>query len=334
MSIGLTTFKNHARCPCMVQPKFRFCADEIQVSLLEILTAIREHRRNPPPDLKNYNCGCSFCLDFNARKLVDKTLLFPESNENTFLQHMVRCPKIAFPGTDKLVYQQKCMFGQCIDCNSFRAGDLCFFVCPRRFGDIVKRYRYKEYAVTASGARTKRELKTVSATGPELLRALSGSLEKYLKHHWEYKWLHNSHMTDINNCNKHTLIMQTDFSAVVEMKSQDTLNSAHSNYCQLSCWAVMHSPEILEHGGVCKKYLSCDHIRAVTPATTGDSKDGDWFCHAMMLTYLLYFYQRTLNHEIRRVILWTDGSPSQYKCRQTFAFEAVILRLLFPNIEV
>lgn len=38
----------HTRCPGMVQAKFRFCDDEIQVSLLEILTAIREHRRNPP----------------------------------------------------------------------------------------------------------------------------------------------------------------------------------------------------------------------------------------------------------------------------------------------
>jgi hypothetical protein len=226
------------------------------------------------------------------------------------------------------------MFGLCVECNTFRTGPLCFFNCPIRFGDIVLRYKYKEYAVTGTGARTKRELKAVTATGPELLGTLKRSLEKYLKHHWEYKWLHYCHQADINHCDEHTLVMQTDFSAVVELKPQDTLNSAHSNYCQLSCWAVMHSPVIVEYKGAHRKYLSCDHVRFITPATGGDSKDGDWFCHAMMLSYLIMFYQRSLAKDIRRVILWTDGSPSQYKCRQTFAFEAVIIKTLFPNIEV
>lgn len=226
------------------------------------------------------------------------------------------------------------MMGQCGECNAFRTGPLCFFRCHIRFGDIVVRYKYKEYAVTGNGARTRRELKAVTATGPQLLNTLKGSLEKYLKHHWEYKWLHFCHQADINHCDEHTIVMQTDFSAVVELKGQDTLNSAHSNYCQLSCWAIMHSPEIIEYNGVQRRVLSCDHVRFVTPATGGDSKDGDWFCHAMMLVYLITFYLRTLPKEIRRVVLWTDGSPSQYKCRQTFAFEATIMRRMFPNIEV
>lgn len=142
--------------------------------------------------------------------------------------------------------------------------------------------------------------------------------------------LHHCHQADIKHCDEYTLVMQTDCSAVVELKGQDTLNSAHSNYCQLSCSAVMHSPEIIEYNSAQR----CDYVRFVRPEPGGGSKDGDWFCHDMMLVDLVKFYQLTLPNEIRRVVLWTDGSPSQYKCRQTFAFEATIIRRMFPNLEV
>jgi len=342
-TIKLTLFKEHARCPCMVQPKFRFCADELQVSLLEIIRAIREYRRNPPPERRNVECLCPFCVDFKARKALDPSLLCPESNEHTFLQHIVVCQKIKFPGSEKYIYQQKCMFMkdnepnvfECGDCDKFRRDELCFFNCPARFnGDV--RYKYRRYAEVVLDTSKTKELETVRVNGTQLLAALLELLPKYLKHHWEYKWLHNCHMYDINACGEDTIVMQADYSAVVELTAQDKLNSAISGYAQMACFAVMHSPEMLQQheSQVQKKFLSCDHIRVITPGTKGAAKDGDWFCHAVMLSYLIYFYQRTLAKPIRRIILWTDGSPSQYKCRQNFGYVAVILRSLFPDIEV
>jgi hypothetical protein len=125
----------------------------------------------------------------------------------------------------------------------------------------------------------------------------------------------------------------------VELVAQDKLNSEISGYCQMACWAVYHSPEMLVHKlpqgeEITTKYMSCDHVRVITPGTHGKGKDGDWFCHTVMLIYLITFYTRTLGIKIRRVKLWTDGAPGQYKCRQTFGSEAVLLRKLFPDIEV
>ena len=333
LPIGLSLFKEHARCPCMVQPKFRYCADEIQVGLLEKLSAIRERRKKPPPHLKGKVCACTFCVDFRERKVANPGLLFPETNEHTFLQHIVVCPKIKFPGSEKLVYQQKCMIGECDTCNAFRESPLCCFACPQRFGADVP-YKYKRYAIVLTDTNKTKELETITATGSELLNALKSTLGKYLMHHWEYKWLHNCHQADIEACDDSTLVIQTDFSAVVELIAQEKLNSAISGYCQMSCWAVMHSPEELQRDGIKKKHLKCDHVRIVTPGTKGSAKDGDWFCHTVMLAYLIYYYTRTLGRPIRRIILWTDGSPGQYKCRQCFGFEIAVLRILFPEIEV
>jgi hypothetical protein len=334
MKIGLSLFKSHARCPCMVQPKFRFCADEIQVGILEILKAIRERRKRPVPETLRFQpCECSYCSDFTCRKNVDKSLLCPETNEHTFLQHVVVCPKVIFPESDTFVYQQKCMFGTCAECNAFRESSLCFFSCPRRFGNETV-YKYLKYSVAEFDTNKAKELVPIHANGFELRNELKASLKKYLKHHWEYKWLHLCHQADINACDEHTLVIQTDFSAVVELIAQEKLNSAISGYSQMSCWAVMHSPEILEKNEARKKYLKCDHIRIITPGTKEKTKDGDWFCHSVMLTYLINYYERTLRKQIRRIILWTDGSPSQYKCRQGFAFEADVLNKFFPNIQV
>lgn len=174
--------------------------------------------------------------------------------------------------------------------------------CPRRFGADMN-YKYMKYAVAIFDTNKAKELVSTRANGLELCDELKASLKRYLKHHWEYKWLHLCHQADIAACDEHTLVIQTDFTAVVELVAQDKLNTAISGYAQMSCWAVMHSPEILQQEGVVKKYLKCDHVRIVTPGTKEKTKDGDWFCHTIMLMYLLYYYHRSLGRSIRRVIL-------------------------------
>jgi hypothetical protein len=67
-------------------------------------------------------------------------------------------------------------------------------------------------------------------------------------------------------------------------------------------------------------YYSCDHIRVVTPST-GKQKDQDWFFHCKVFEYLLSHYKREIAH-LKHVILWPDGAPNQYKCRQNFYWVA------------
>jgi hypothetical protein len=163
----------------MIQPGFHFCADEIQVSMLEILKASREKLKKPREELRRIPCDYAFCNRFRLRKAADNSLLTPECNERTFLRHMVVCPKVLFPGSNTTyVYQQKCMFGECVACNAFRESDQC----PRRFGDATS-YKYMKYETVQTNTSTVKELKTVKANGSELLHELKSTLADSLKHH-------------------------------------------------------------------------------------------------------------------------------------------------------
>jgi hypothetical protein len=67
-------------------------------------------------------------------------------------------------------------------------------------------------------------------------------------------------------------------------------------------------------------YYECDHVRVVTPST-GKQKDQDWFLHCKIFEHLIQHY-RVKMPELKRIIVWTDGAPNQYKCRHNFYWVA------------
>jgi hypothetical protein len=116
------------------------------------------------------------------------------------------------------------------------------------------------------------------------------------------------------------LFIQTDYSAQPVLDSQDKLNCVGHGVCVLSCWVILHSPRQEYYWYEGKKvfytFYECDHIRVVTPST-GKQKDQDWFLHCKILEQLIAHY-KVIMPELNKIILWTDGAPNQYKCRQNF----------------
>ena len=64
-------------------------------------------------------------------------------------------------------------------------------------------------------------------------------------------------------------------------------------------------------------YYECDHVRVVSPST-GKGKDQDWFLHCKIFEKLINHYRETSVRNLSKCIIWTDGAPNQYKCRQNF----------------
>jgi hypothetical protein len=54
----------------------------------------------------------------------------------------------------------------------------------------------------------------------------------------------------------------------------------------------------------------------ITPSS-GKCKDQDWFTHCKIFDHLLAIYKAEIP-DLQKVIVWTDGAPNQYKCRQNF----------------
>jgi hypothetical protein len=241
------------------------------------------------------------------------------------LNHLL-CDKVPFPAmhgtmSESHVFQKACSCDECPTCKERLTDDSSVFSCPMLFAD-THRYRWKEFLlVTLDNDNTQKELREVDGNGADFKAAFVKQLIKYKKHYFTYRWLQFCRKFDILNATGTDLYIQTDYGAQPVLDSQDKLNSVGHGVCVLSCWLVLHSPQDMEYtdstGAVHKfKYFESDHIRVITPSS-GKCKDQDWFAHCTIFDFLIDHY-KTLIPGLRTIIVWTDGAPNQYKCRQNF----------------
>lgn len=166
-----------------------------------------------------------------------------------------------------------------------------------------------------------KELKDMAGTVDDFRAKFHRSLTKYKAHYFKYKWLNLCRHEDIHNMDPNSLFIQTDYSAQPTLDSQDKLNSVGHGVCVLSCWVVLHSPRpeyFINEKGERQSYTfyECDHVRVVTPST-GKCKDQDWFLHCQIFEHIIPKYE-ALIPTLNKIVVWTDGAPGQYKCRQNF----------------
>lgn len=252
--------------------------------------------------------------------------MHPLSSSILLLQHLL-CPKVKFPSCSRpgieppKIFQKICCFGQCQVCEEFHQSQKCILACPTLFDEKLV-YRWKEYGnVVLDNGNSIKELKNIIGTVEQFRAKFHASFNKYKEHYFKYKWLNLCRNEDIYNLGEGDLFIQTDYSAQPTLDSQDKLNSVGHGVCILSCWVILHSPRIEhftnEQGKRQEyKFYECDHIRVVSPST-GKCKDQDWFLHCNVFEDLIQKY-KTAIPKLANIIVWTDGAPNQYKCRQNF----------------
>ena len=353
--ISFTKFREGAlMCPCIQAPTMRVCvADEIETGFAELVFALKEinrrsrQRRNgevccmfceneqrKKEDMgsgKYCNicmCGCRMCADLLSLCYV-LDYIHPLASPVAFLNHLM-CAKVSFPCmtsagiplVDSSVFQKPCALEQCEECALFARSEGCVLNCPTIFNDNLA-YKWKEYMEhTLDNGNTIKELRPQTADVNGFRVKLFETLTKYKKHYFTYRWLNLCRKVDVLNIDGCSIYIQTDFSAQPVLDSQDKLNSQGHGVCVLCCWIVLHSPKQAfyenEYGEqVGYVYYECDHIRVVSPST-GKGKDQDWFLHCKIFDKIISHYVSTAVPNLNKVIVWTDGAPTQYKCRQNF----------------
>ena len=255
------------------------------------------------------------------------------------LKHLL-CSKIEFPckrveGKPRpRIFPKHCCFGECASCEDFKKLDTCLLNCPTLFNE-GRRYKWNAYSlVRLDNGNEQKELQPVWGSLTDFRNTFSQSFVKYRKHYFTYKWLNLTRENDLENLRPNELYIQADYAAQPTLDSQDKLNSVGHGVCVLMAIVVLHSPrrEFYMCEGVKKYYTfyECDHIRVVSPST-GKQKDQDWFLHCHVFEYIIKFYQRQIP-DLDTIILWTDGAPSQYKCRQNFYWLSTVYGLFQVNI--
>lgn len=255
--------------------------------------------------------------------------MHPLASSVTLLKHLL-CKRIKLPcarsGNDPVpkIFRKECCHETCPQCTAFQSSKACVLNCPMLFNDSL-RYVWKEYGNTElDNGKSIEEIHVKSGSLDEFREVFTKVFNKYKKHYFTYKWLNLVRHCDLGHLNGNELFIQTDYSAQPVLDSQDKLNSVGHGVCVLSCWVVLHSPtrkSYIENG--IRKYYTfyeCDHVRVVTPST-GKCKDQDWFLHTKVFEQLIVHYKSKIPN-LARVILWTDGAPNQYKCRQNFYWVA------------
>jgi len=241
------------------------------------------------------------------------------------LKHLL-CERIDFPshsvsGKQPKVFRKECCVGNaCQGCSEFHASASCVLNCPTLF-NAKHRYAWKEYGnVLLDNGNAIREIKTFSGGKAEFKEAFSRGFNKYKEHYFKFKWLNLCRRADFAGMTSDTLFIQTDYSAQSVLDSQDKLNCVGHGVCVLSCWVVLHSPRqefyLVGSEKIWYTFFECDHIRVVSPST-GKQKDQDWYLHCVIFEELIKKY-KILLPTFSKIIVWTDGAPNQYKCRQVF----------------
>lgn len=323
-TIGLSTFvKGATRCPCIKRPTLRACVDEVEVNVAESLNALRLLMRTN--DMKK--CTCAFCVKHaKDKKEMGRSFVSPFTSTFAALDHLILCEKMQFPNKDNLIdekiFRKECCYENCAACAAHSESAECLLNCPTMF-DESRTITWKEFEThTLDNGYKVRELRVQqSKSVTEFREKFIEKLSKYKEHFFKYKWLEFCRKFDIASLEPWDIYIQTDYSAQPVLEAQDKLNSQGHGVCVLSCWVVLHSPQMVEYTddeGVLRsmRYYECDHIRVVSPSK-GKGKDQDWYLHCTIFDFLISHYKRIIPN-LLRVIVWTDGAPTQYKCRQNF----------------
>jgi hypothetical protein len=258
-----------------------------------------------------------------------------------------RCEDLELTNDDVervMINDKTCAYGECGKCGV----DARFFECPCEYDEnvTVKVREYLPQPRTVRGvddegnpiSTTKpvKELTEVEISGKMLLDKIRDLADEYLEHCWNCRWSNTQRLIDLHKFNDDELFIQTDFAAQIANASQDNLTCTTRQHTNLDVFIVSHSPLVAhvpkrdkdgrllhdEDGlpeTVPKRVTTNDAWKFYAEAS-GKGKDNDYFFHNTALANIYDFYKHARaaagKPPLKRIILWSDGAPGQYMCRQ------------------
>jgi hypothetical protein len=210
--VSFTTFKTGAMsCPCITEPKYRFCVDEVETGFVELLKALQARRKLAK---KNNVCTCNFCTrEVQNKRESPLDYIHPVSSAAVMLGHL-QCDKVPFPAMDESMpdckcFQKQCSFNDCNACTDFLSDANCVLQCPMLFSQDAT-YHWKAFANhQLDNENSIRELRQFHGNGQEFKEVFLTQLVKFKKHYFVYRWLQFQRKFDINNLTRFDIYIQT-----------------------------------------------------------------------------------------------------------------------------
>ncbi len=195
---------------------------------------------------------------------------------------------------------------------------------------------------------TQRELTSKIMTVAELLDHFQQLLSKCIPLIQEIRWIKHLQDTDFSKMSPDTIIIFTDFAALMALRARQAKNSSVDAHAIIANFVVLwNKREIVARGK--KKDKNGNEVEFTEPVTISNvdvvhffaetfekGKKNDHQMHNVCLDEIIRKYRARLRKagvELRHVIIWTDNAPHQYRCRQTF-IQIASIELRHPGITV
>lgn len=150
----------------------------------------------------------------------------------------------------------------------------------------------------------------------ELFELLVAALREYLPHRWDTSWdLHHRQLLT-RTFEDDTLLINTDFSATMNLDPQYRINSAISGHAIQAVFIVSHSPRLVPMpNGVLRRVMENDVWHFWGEETKGKLTNDNYF-HTKCLDHTIQHYKNNVCLPFTRVVVNSDGCPTQYKLRK------------------
>lgn len=179
---------------------------------------------------------------------------------------------------------------------------------------------------------TQRELTANTITVKELVKRFRKAVDVCIPHYQEICWIRIILDIDFATLGRSTLLIFTDFAAVMILRAYQAKNSsvdAHAINDNFICVYNRRSVNVVEKKKVAKEIIEIsEEIEIFTTdvhhffaETMSKGKKNDHAMHNACFDALIRHYKGVfveMGSELRLVIFYTDNAPHQYRCRQTF----------------
>jgi hypothetical protein len=188
---------------------------------------------------------------------------------------------------------------------------------------------------------TQRELQSQFMTVTDLLPKFRELLTICIPHCQEIRWIRQMIQLDFDQLQPNTLLIFTDFAAVMALRAFQTKNSSvdgHAVNDNFVCISNRRKCTIEEEKKINGKsvmiaddfHLYDVDVHHFFEETFSPGKKTDHAMHNVCLDKIIELYRsefRTRNNrELEKVRIWTDNAPTQYRCRQNFVKAASVVQ--------
>ena len=271
-----------------------------------VFASLRPRNVMPSTSSRKRDCLCEYCANMDLKLEALRLFATKKKIEGITIKDRFELSRLTLclKGANG-EYKRTCLERTCNNCGT-NAIKNCLGPLLENCTEDTLQFSKWETVVVDGKSRMTRITKTSPV--PEFVNALCEELQSFSKHLFDASWQGRQYNLCESNMDEGCLLVCEDFAENFKMHFQDEAQGAHWSYNQATLHASVASYKCPEQ--------ECQQTTREAIIFISDCNKHD--------TNAVYTYDKLLiehfkKREVRRIIFFSDGAPSQYKNKSSFA---------------